>query len=323
MAWARRRGMTRERASQPRMIPPRPSRLPDRVEWQTVAVAAGAWSLIVVAVATHPMVPWWITVPTLAIGSGWYASLQHEVAHGHPTPWPVVNLALAGAPIGVLYPYARFRDLHLAHHLDPSMLTDPVVDNESRYCSPEAWARAGRLQRLALRAERTLVGALTVGVVRGSIAYVVADLRATRRDARLRRIWARHLVAVAAVIVVIVATGLPLAQFAVGAVYGRVFFTGLRTFAEHRAVAEGTRTAVVRAGWPMALIYLNNNLHHTHHAHPAVAWYELPALHRRLGSDELALAGAGLYSGGYLELWRRYGLRPFCQPVHPLSAPAT
>ena len=232
------------------------------------------------------------------------------------------ELALAGAPIGVVYPFARFRDLHLAHHRDPSQLTEPGIDNESRYCSPEAWNRAGSLMRLVLRAERTLLGHLTTGVTRGAVAYIAGDLRVARRDIRLRGIWARHVVGVAVVIAFVLLTGLPLAQFAVVVVYGRLFFTGLRVFAEHRAVPDGTRTAVIRAGLPMRLIYLNNNLHHTHHASPAMAWYQLPALHERLGSDDLARHGAGLYTGGYLELWRRYGVRPFCQPVHPL-APVT
>jgi len=95
--------------------------------------------------------------------------------------------------------------------------------------------------------------------------------------------------------------------------------TQLRSFVEHAAVAEGTRCAVVKASPPMALLYLNNNLHHTHHAVPDLEWYKIPAMHRALGSDALADAGAGLYSGGYLEVVRTYFLHPFCQPDHPLS----
>jgi fatty acid desaturase len=291
--------------------------LPERVEWPTIVVAVVVWTLLVGAVATHQWLPWWATVPMLAIGSGWFASLQHEVAHGHPTPWRTVNVAIAGAPIGLVYPFLRFADLHLAHHLEPSVLTEPGIDNESRYCSAEAWARAGRVRRLALRTERTLVGHLTLGVIRNSLGFMVRDLRSTCDDRRLRVIWTRHLVGVAVVVAVVVATGLPLVQFLVGVVYGRVFFTGLRTFAEHRGVSGATRSAVVHAGLPLRLIFLNNNLHHTHHARPEAAWYRLPPLNDEIGADELARHGAGLYTGGYLEIARRFGLRPFCQPVHP------
>ena len=310
-------------SSRPQGGATRAVRLPVVIEWPTIAVAVAIWTLLIGAVVTHWWMPWWITVPLLAIGSGWFASLQHEVSHGHPTPWPAVNTAIAGAPIGVVYPFSRFTDLHLAHHIDPALLTEPGIDNESRYCSPEAWARAGRLMRLMLRIERTLVGHLTIGVLRGSLAYMATDLRAAFGDRRLRAIWARHLVGVTLVVVVVVQTGLPLAQYAIGVVYGRVFFTGLRTFAEHRGVTDGSRSAVVRAGRPMSMIFLNNNLHHTHHARPGAAWYRLPRLHDELGADELARRGAGLYSGGYLELARRYAFRPFCQPVHPAPTSRT
>jgi fatty acid desaturase len=302
-----------------RVAPPSPGRqrLPATIEWPTIVVAAVVWAGLITIVAANQLVPWWVTVPLLAVASGWYASLQHEVAHGHPTPWPIANLAIAGAPIGVVYPFGRFRDLHLDHHLDPSRLTEPGVDTESRYCSPEAWERAGTLMRLLLQAERTMVGFLTVGVVRGAFAYIGSDLRLAARDTRVGLMWLRHLLAVGVLVVVIVASGLPLVQYAAGAVYGRVFFTGLRVFAEHRAVSRGTRSAVVHASLPMRLIFLNNTLHHTHHARPATAWFRLPALHDELGSDELARRGAGLYEGGYLEMARRYAFRPFCQPVHP------
>jgi fatty acid desaturase len=171
-----------------------------------------------------------------------------------------------------------------------------------------------------MRSERTLLGHLTIGVIRGAACYIARDVAAAVRDRRLRATWFRHVVAVASMVGVLVLTGFPLVQFAVGAVYGRLVFTGLRVFAEHRAVPDGTRTAVIRAGLPMRLIFLNNNLHHTHHARAAVAWYDLPAVHDELGSDDLAREGAGLYEGGYLEIARRYAVRPFCQPVHPAPA---
>ena len=56
----------------------------------------------------------------------------------------------------------------------------------------------------------------------------------------------------------------------------------VRSFAEHRFVDGGTQSAVVRAGPVMSLLFLNNNLHLSHHARPGVPWYQLPALHERL-----------------------------------------
>ena len=295
-------------------------KLPQHVEWPTVIVASVIWSGLLLVVATHSAAPWWITVPLLMFFAGWYASLQHEVAHGHPTPWAWLNSALVVPPLGFVYPFARFRDLHLAHHLDPSLLTEPGIDTETRYCDPDTWDRAGPCGRLLLRLDRTLVGWLTVGVVRGAVRYVVDDLRLAGRDRRIAAIWTRHLIGCAALAyLLVVVVGLPPVQMVVGLIYGRMVCTGLRTFAEHRWVADGTRTSVVHAGPVMSLLFLNNNLHHTHHARPGAAWFRLPTLNRELGSDALAAAGAGLYTGGYLEQWRRFGLRSFCQPVHPSS----
>jgi fatty acid desaturase len=78
-------------------------------------------------------------------------------------------------------------------------------------------------------------------------------------------------------------------------------------------------SAVVHTSPPIALLFLNNNLHHTHHTRPDAAWYRLPELNHELGSDAIAAAGAGLYRGGYAEQWRRFGVRPFCRPVFPGS----
>jgi fatty acid desaturase len=73
---------------------------------------------------------------------------------------------------------------------------------------------------------------------------------------------------------------------------------------------------VVRSGWFFGLLYLNNNLHYTHHAVPGAPWYRLRGLTESLGAAEVAARGAGTYRG-YGEVVRRYGLRPFAQPWHP------
>jgi fatty acid desaturase len=74
---------------------------------------------------------------------------------------------------------------------------------------------------------------------------------------------------------------------------------------------------VVRSGWFFGVLFLFNNLHHTHHARPGVAWYRLPALTEQLGSADVARNGAGFYRG-YVEVVRRFAFRPFDTPVNPL-----
>ena len=62
--------------------------------------------------------------------TAWYMSLQHELIHGHPTPWRWCNQLLGTLPLAVWYPYGLYRDSHLAHHHN-DRLTLPVDDPES------------------------------------------------------------------------------------------------------------------------------------------------------------------------------------------------
>ena len=121
---------------------------------------------------------------------------------------------------------------------------------------------------------------------------------------------------VVAVLAVVIISGLDVWVYLLGAVWLGWSISLMRGFAEHRFVEGGTQSAVVRAGPVMSLLYLNNNLHLSHHARPGVPWYELPAVHRRLDADAGAAAGAGLYAS-YIDVARRFAVRPFCKPVHP------
>ena len=78
------------------------------------------------------------------------------------------------------------------------------------------------------------------------------------------------------------------------------------------------RTAMVVSGRFFGVLFLYNNLHHTHHAVPGEAWYRLPRLSDQLGSESLADDGAGLYRG-YGELLRRYAFRPFDTLIAPTN----
>ena len=52
---------------------------------------------------------------------------MHEVLHGHPTRSGRVNEALVFLPIGIVWPFRRFKAIHLRHHAD-ERLTDPFDD---------------------------------------------------------------------------------------------------------------------------------------------------------------------------------------------------
>ena len=92
----------------------------------------------------------------------------------------------------------------------------------------------------------------------------------------------------------------------------------IRSFAEHRASeAKEHRTAIIPDRGLFALLFLNNNLHAVHHAHPTVAWYRLPRLfNEQRAHFETANGGYGYRS--YLALIARHLLRPVNSVAHPI-----
>lgn len=276
------------------------------------------WAAHLAVFAWHEALPWPVTLLVFALLGGWYMSLQHELIHGHPTPWSTVNDALAWTPLSLWLPYGTYRQVHLDHHA--ADLTVPDVDPESFYVSPEAWARAGRLRRTLWRANRTFVGRLVLAPWLGIPATLRGDLRAARHDRAVRNRWIVMVPAVALVAVVVFGVfDVPVWMYLVGYVWGGLSVSSIRSFAEHLAVpAPATRSAMVRSNPAMSLLFLNVNHHHTHHALPGVAWYRVPAFSRDLDAEAIAADGAGAYRG-YWQIARRHAVRPFSQPVHPLA----
>jgi fatty acid desaturase len=281
------------------------------------AIAAGFGAVL----RWHDELPTAIVVGALAVLAAWYNSLQHEVIHGHPTPWRWVNTAMASLPVGVMVPFGWYRSSHLRHHRDEH-LTDPTLDPESFYVSAAAWESYGNVHRAVLRVLSTLPGRMLVGPPVLTVRVIARAWTALRaRPVRTAFRIGRHAIGVAAVLAVVAASGLDPFVYIVSVVWFGWSISLMRSFAEHRFVAGGTQSAVVRAGPMMSLLFLNNNLHLSHHARPGVPWYRLPAEHERLGADARAAAGAGLYSS-YLDVARRFVVRPFCEPVHPGLADA-
>jgi fatty acid desaturase len=264
--------------------------LPPRVEWPTVAV----WCTIATGFAAllrwHDELPTVVVVAGFAVLAAWYNSFQHEVIHGHPTPWRRINVAMASLPVGLVIPYSWYRSCHLAHHRDEH-LTHPTLDPESFYVSAAAWESYGRVHRAAVAVLNTFPGRLLLGppvLTARTIVAAGSALRATPRATAIR--IGRHLAGIAAILAVVVASGLDVWVYVLGATWLGWSISLVRSFAEHRFVDGGTQSAVVRAGPVMSLLFLNNNLHLSHHARPGVPWYQLPALHERLAADTVAAA---------------------------------
>lgn len=295
---------------------------PVRIEWPTVAVAVCIY-------AGFAALTWWydrLPPPLVAVLGGyllaWHGSLQHEVIHGHPTPWRAVNELLARPGLSLWLPFGLYRDSHLAHHR--AELTCPQQDPESWYLSPRAWASLGAPGRTCLHLLNTSVGRLVLGPLVLLWRFAATQLRAARGGTLDAAAWAGHALATAPVLAwVLWVCRIPLGEYLLLFVYPYLALTLLRTFAEHQAEAlPGQRTSAVETHPLMALVYLNNNLHALHHECPRVAWYRLPRLWRRHRARILQANGGHCYPGYLTVLWR-YALRPRVTPCWPLAAPAS
>ena len=287
-----------------------------------MAIAIGCWGGFAAMLVWHDRLPWPLVLLGFALLGGWYMSLQHEVLHGHPTPWGWLNDALVMTPLSLWLPYALYRDTHLDHH--EVELTAPGVDPETFYVGVAEWEHAGPIRRRLLVINRTMLGRLLIGPALGPQALVRSELARMRREPATRRMWLGHAVGVVVVCwVVFGVADVPVWQYLLGYCYFGMSVGYVRSFVEHLAVpAPASRSAVVRSGWFFGILFLFNNLHHTHHALPGAAWYRLPRLTDEMGADDIAAQGAGLYRG-YWEVARRYGIRPFSTPVTPLADSVT
>lgn len=288
-----------------------------RVEWPTVAMLVfcyGAWGLTTWSLSgAFGWILWPVTVLLITL----HASLQHEATHGHPTGREEIDAALVFPALGLFLPFARFRAQHRAHHATDA-LTDPVLDTESFYVTPEAWARTGRFQRLVLCANNTLIGRLVLGPAIDLVRFYRNEARALLNgDRAVARAWFWHLPAVALVLAwTMLVCDIPLASYAAAA-YAAYGLLMLRTFAEHRAHPDvAARSVVIEQRGLLALLFLNNNLHAVHHRHPRAPWYALPRLYARARPGILARNGGYRYDG-YAALFRRFAFRPKEPVCHP------
>jgi fatty acid desaturase len=289
----------------------------NRVEWPTVVLLAACYGLWGMGVFVLPAVSLGLAVAVTAWAVAQHSSLCHEAIHGHPTRSPAVNAALVFPALVLVIPFGRFRDTHLAHHQDAD-LTDPYDDPESNYLARRDWEGLPAALRLLLRANNTLAGRLVLGPVLGVATWVADDLRAAWQGNRaVIAAWLWHVPAVSLVLLCVLASPMPLWAYGLAA-YLALSLLKIRTFLEHQAHERARgRTAIVEDRGPLALLFLNNNLHVVHHMHPRVPWYRLPQLYRANRERYLGVNGGYRYRS-YGEIVRRYLWTPKDPVVHPL-----
>ncbi|MBO9589733.1 fatty acid desaturase [Devosia sp.] len=288
------------------------------LEWPTLALVLAIYGGWLAFTFFWQSIPLWLLVPLAAWIVAWQGSLQHEIIHGHPTRIRALNDALGWPPLSLWLPYPIYKLSHLQHHRD-ERLTDPLDDPESFYITEKAWSDAPAWLRALLRFNQTLLGRLIVGpaFMIGFFLHAEFGLILANHGTR-RRMWTIQAVLVALVLVWVLAIcQMPLWLYLLAFVYAGGALTRIRSFAEHRyADKHEERTAIVEGGGPLALLFLNNNLHVLHHLRPTIAWYDLPAFYRA-HRETLVERNGGLVYRSYGELFGRFFVRPHDKLLHP------
>lgn len=286
------------------------------IEWITLGLLGSTYAVWILGTTTAYTLSPGLGVILTALAIAQFASLQHEALHGHPFRQRWLNEAAVFPALLLTVPYGRFRDTHLAHHHDP-ILTDPYDDPESNYCDPAVWAALPRGAQALMRLNNTLLGRITLGPVLGNLlwlrseaALITAGKRAVIRD------WLLHGLGLALVIWWVSAAPMTGWAYLAAAYLGHALLK-IRTFLEHRAhEAARARTVIIEDRGPLALLFLNNNLHVVHHMHPNVPWYDLPALYRA-HKDHYQRRNDGYVYRSYAEIFRKHLIRAKDPVPHP------
>lgn len=289
-----------------------------RIDLLTLGVAVAIYGGFLLWSLCFSSLPLWLAVPLGSVLLAWHGSLQHETIHGHPTSSKRINALIGGVPLSLWIPYDVYRATHLQHHRHTRQrLTEVGHDPESFYRRSGHLATVGRIHGAILIANCTLAGRLVIGPAITIAAFWAQELRAVGSNRKHLFLWCRHIVSTGAVLAWTVGVAhVPWYAYLL-VVYVSASLTHLRSFAEHSAdQLSHSRTNVVEAHPFWALLFLNNNLHIAHHAHPGRAWHELPSAWRRM-RPHLADSGR-IFAGGYSEVCRKHLLRSFITLEHPI-----
>ena len=251
---------------------------PAAIEWPTVCIGVMCYVGFALATTSYNILGPWVTSLILVLALTLYSSFSHEVLHGHPFRNESLNTATVFPALGLFIPYPRFRDTHLAHHHDPA-LTDPYDDPESNFIDPAVWARWGLLRRIIYRWNNTLLGRVLIGPVIALAAFYKGDWRAIKSNNMLvRDAYIFHALGIVPVVLWwIWMADMPLWLYLLCA-YASLSVLKIRTFLEHRAHERARcRSVIIEDRGLLAFLFLNNNLHAVHHAHPQMPWYQLKA----------------------------------------------
>lgn len=288
------------------------------VEWPTVGLIIGCYTLWgatgLLIWPNHPVAALLLLGFVVALQS----SIMHEVLHGHPTRNVLVNETFVMLPIGLVWPFRRFKALHLRHHAD-ERLTDPFDDPESYYQPLWMHEELPAQMKALLKLNNTMIGRFVLGPWLSVIGFFIGDIKLMREgDRTVLRAWALHFGGLAIVLPVIAfGFGIPLWLYLLGPAWLGLGLISIRTFAEHQWSERPEGRTIIVERSPLSFLFLNNNLHLVHHKSPTVAWYKLPKLFRER-RDEWVKMNNGYVVPNYLALLKAYALKAKEPVVHPV-----
>lgn len=283
------------------------------VQWRTVllfVLTYVGWLGLTLAMTQYSS---WLVI-ALVFALTLHSSLQHEVIHGHPTPWQAVNSSLASPALGLFLPFERFEFLHLQHHRD-WLITDPFDDTESSFLSTSQWQSLSPWVQRILIINNTLLGRLVIGPWIMYARFFGSECHLLlKRSPGVLPAWIKHAIGVLPVLLWLHWIDLSLSFYVLAAVWPSTSILLLRAYTEHLPTQDiNQRSAIVRSGKLMSLLYLNNNLHRVHHDFPELPWYSIPARYR----EHYAHQNGDHQIVGYCHLLRRYAFRPRYPVAHP------
>ena len=289
-----------------------------REEAPTIALLIVVYAAFAALTYFAQHLPVVLTVPGLGVVITLHSSLQHEVLHGHPFRSARLSDLAVFPALGLFIPYLRFKDTHLAHHYDPN-LTDPYDDPESNFLDRIIWHKLPEPVRAIAQFNNTLLGRMALGPLISLAAFYAGDLKHLLQGNR--RVWQAYLehglgAALVSLWLVLVCD-MSLWHYMISAYLGMSLLK-IRTFLEHQAHERAAaRSVIIEERGPLALLFLNNNYHAVHHAHPKVVWHRLPALfeHRR---DHFLRRNGGYTYGSYTDVFRQFFLRGKDPVAHPM-----
>ncbi len=288
------------------------------VEWPTIILIIAcyaAWALT--GLFLFPAYPL-LALLALGVILAMQSSLMHEAAHGHPTRKAWLNEALVGVPVGLAYPYRRFKALHLRHHAD-ERLTDPFDDPESYYRCLWHHEELPPTLKALLKFNNTMVGRFLIGPFLATAGFLLTEFRMiVEGDRAVRKAWLLHAAGLLIVLPLVTEVfGIPLWLYALGPVWLGQALISVRTFAEHQWSERPDGRTIIIERSPLAFLFLNNNLHLVHHKSPNVAWYRLPKLFRDRREHWISMNNGYVFPG-YFALLKAYAFRSKEPVVHPV-----